>query len=107
MKTGEATLKNTIKCAKGLSCLYGEDECLCPVEYAVGDKILFVECTDTLCNCRIPFGQSYVCKCPIAKEIHNHYKLYLKKPPHLSPGEEISPRTVECVKYCETTRAGI
>ena len=71
----EDTLKNTSKCAKGFSCLCGERECLCEVEYAVGDKVLFVECTDRSCRYRTDFGYSSICTCPARKEIFNRYRI--------------------------------
>lgn len=71
----EDTLKNTTKCAKGFSCLYGEGKPFCEVEYAVGDGVIFVECTDGVCSYWMPFGSASVCNCPTRREIYNRYRL--------------------------------
>jgi hypothetical protein len=71
----EDTLENTTKCAKGFSCLYGEGQPFCEVEYAIGDEVLFVEYTDGACRYWMPFGFSSVCNCPTRREIYNRYRL--------------------------------
>lgn len=72
----EEILKNTTKCNKNFSCLSGNRNELCMVEYNVKDKIHFIKCTNTkFCSYKISFGYSYVCTCPTRKEIYNRYKL--------------------------------
>ncbi len=72
-KIDEDVLKNTTKCKKNFSCLTGETN-ICRVELCVANKIHFIKCVDNLpCGYRIPFGYSYVCICPVRKELHNRY----------------------------------
>ena len=71
----EDTSKNTTQCAKGFYCLYGEGQPFCEVEYAVGDEVIFVECTDGACNYWMPFGSASVCNCPTRREIYNRYRI--------------------------------
>jgi hypothetical protein len=71
----EDTLKNTTECKEGFSCLHGEGKCLCEVEYAIHDEVLFVKYTNKGCRYFRCFGYSYICTCPIRKEIHNRYRI--------------------------------
>jgi hypothetical protein len=72
----EDILKNTTKCTTNFSCLSGNRTDLCKVEYNVDDKIHFVNCIGSKpCNYRIPFGYSFICQCPVRKEIYNRYKI--------------------------------
>ncbi len=74
-KIDEDVLKNATKCKKDFSCLSGEKE-LCRVELCVDNKIHFIKCVDNIpCSYRIPFGYSYVCICPVRKELHNQYRI--------------------------------
>jgi hypothetical protein len=71
----EDTAKSTTKCAKGFSCLYGEGQPFCEVEYAIDDEVLFVKYTDGACSYWMPFGFSSVCNCPTRREIYNRYRI--------------------------------
>ncbi len=72
----EATLKKTTKCKKGFSCLKGDRENMCRVELNIGDKIHFVKCMgDVPCDYRVAFGYSFVCLCPVRKELFNRYNI--------------------------------
>ncbi|MCX9081971.1 MAG: hypothetical protein OIN83_07220 [Candidatus Methanoperedens sp.] len=74
LKINEEILKNTLKCKKGFSCLSGMS--LCQVELNVGDKIHFVKCkSNEPCNYRVSFGYSFVCICPVRKELFNRYNI--------------------------------
>jgi hypothetical protein len=71
----ESTIRSTTKCDKGFQCLHGETEQLCEVEYCVQDKVCFVKCLNIKrCSYRIHFGHSFVCNCPVRKEIFKRYK---------------------------------
>ncbi len=66
-------LKKTT-CKKGFSCLSGNKNEICKVELNVEDKIHFVKCINNdPCNHRRSFGYSFVCLCPVRKEIFNKY----------------------------------
>ena len=74
LKINEKILENTLKCKKDFSCLSGKS--LCQVELNVGDKIYFVKCmSNEPCNYRISFGYSFVCLCPVRKELFNRYNI--------------------------------
>ncbi len=69
-------IKNTNRCKKDHSCLSGFAADLCQVEMCIGEKIHFIKCmNENICNYRIPFGYSFVCTCPVRKELYNKYKL--------------------------------
>ncbi len=73
IEINENILKATTKCKHGFSCLSGKKD-VCKVELSVDNKIHFIVCLDNLpCSYRIPFGYSYVCTCPVRKELYNRY----------------------------------
>jgi len=64
------------KCRKNHSCLSGKRDDICKVELNVEDKIHFVKCMSSEpCSYRISFGYSYVCLCPVRKELFNRYNI--------------------------------
>ncbi len=74
MQISDEIIKNTTKCKKKFSCLSGERNNLCNVELNIEDKIYFVKCMNNKhCEYRIAFGYSFVCLCPVRKEL---FKLY-------------------------------
>ncbi|MBU4076988.1 MAG: hypothetical protein KKI06_09830 [Euryarchaeota archaeon] len=76
LKVHDDIIKNTDRCKKDHSCLSGLTTDLCKVEMCVGDKIHFIKClNEHICNYRIPFGYSFVCTCPVRKELYNRYKV--------------------------------
>lgn len=76
VQVDEETLKKTTKCNKDFSCLFGEKNELCQVELNVDDKIHFVKCKSVEpCNYRRSFGYSFVCSCPVRKELFNRYNI--------------------------------
>jgi len=76
IQINEEYLKNTTKCKKDFSCLSGKRNDLCKVELNVEDKIHFVKCMSSEpCSYRISFGYSFVCLCPVRKELFNRYNI--------------------------------
>lgn len=72
----EEIVKNTTKCKKDFSCLSNKRNDLCKVELNVDNKIHFVKCmSNETCNYRISFGYSFVCQCPVRKELFNLYNI--------------------------------
>ncbi len=72
----EEVLKNTTKCKKNFSCLSDIRNNLCKVELNIDNKIHFVKCMSSEpCNYRISFGYSFVCICPVRKELFNRYNI--------------------------------
>ncbi len=68
-------INNTTKCKKGLSCLKGNEEILCEVNDCVDGKVLFILPKDNtgFCEYKMAFGYSFICNCPVRKEIYNNY----------------------------------
>ena len=76
IRISEDILKMADKCRKNHSCLSGQLDDLCKVELNVDDKIHFVKCmTQEFCPYRISFGYSYVCLCPVRKELFDRYNI--------------------------------
>jgi hypothetical protein len=74
IKIDEDILKTASMCKKNLSCLSGSD--ICKVEFCVDGKIHFIKCMNLEpCHYRMPFGYSFVCRCPVRKELFNRYKI--------------------------------
>lgn len=73
----EDIVRDTTKCRKDFSCLFGAHECLCQIEECLSNKFYFVRPeTDTdLCNYRIRFGNYYVCSCSTRKELYKRYTI--------------------------------
>ncbi len=68
-------LKDAEQCRNNFSCLLGQEECFCPVEEDMDGRILFVTPPNSnVCEYMMSFGYSYLCKCPVRKEIYNKYK---------------------------------
>ncbi len=76
IKISEETVKMAGKCKKNYSCLSEKGADICKVELNVEDKIHFVKCMSIEpCSYRISFGYSYVCICPVRKELFNRYNI--------------------------------
>jgi len=74
IKIDEDISKTATMCKKNLSCLSGSD--ICKVEFCVEGQIHFIKCMNLEpCHYRMPFGYSFVCKCPVRKELFNKYKI--------------------------------
>ena len=74
IKVDEPTIKSTTECEKRFACLNGDKSVLCKVKFSVRDETVFVKCLNTEhCYYRMIFGDSFICNCPVRKEI---YKLY-------------------------------
>ena len=76
IKISDLTIKETTKCKKDFSCLSEKRKKLCKVTHTAENEVHFVECLDTeFCSYRMPFGNSFICKCPVRKAIYNQYKI--------------------------------
>ncbi|MDP2845570.1 MAG: hypothetical protein Q8N79_05800 [Candidatus Methanoperedens sp.] len=76
LKIREEILKSATKCKKDFSCLSGERKDLCKVELCIGDKLHFIKCMNSNpCSYRTTFGYSFVCTCPVRKELYIRYNL--------------------------------
>lgn len=73
IQINDEIIKKTI-CKKEFYCLSGNINNICRVELNVENKIYFVKCIeDKPCNHRRSFGYSFLCLCPVRKEIFNLY----------------------------------
>ena len=71
-------LHETQKCLNDFSCLISGNcgqKNMCPVEYANGKNVLFLETKDPdSCEYRLPFGyRQQICTCPTRFSIHSQY----------------------------------
>lgn len=75
LKVSEDVLKDTSNCKQGFSCLAGKGDCLCEVEDSSNGMVLFIKpaCKSGFCYYRLSFGCSFICNCPVRKEIFNRY----------------------------------
>jgi hypothetical protein len=74
-KVDDNIQQKTTKCRKNFFCLSGETP-LCSVELCIENNIHFVKCiSNEPCSYRVPFGYSYVCTCPVRKELYNNYNI--------------------------------
>jgi len=68
-------IEQTDNCNKDLKCIE-DGKPGCKVEEIINNKIHFVKClSHSLCNYKIPFGDYFICQCPVRKEIHRLYKI--------------------------------
>jgi hypothetical protein len=74
-KISSDILNDAVKCNKNFSCLTGSNDCLCKIQSNYESKVIFIESIDDICNYRMSFGYSYVCNCPVRKEIFRQYKV--------------------------------
>jgi hypothetical protein len=77
IKIDEYIKENARRCEKNYACLSNENHKLCKVEHTVGNDLFFIECIERdKCTYRVGFGySSYLCTCPIRKEIYRKYKI--------------------------------
>jgi hypothetical protein len=75
MEINKELIKETTKCQKSFDCLNNDKHIFSKVENCVNNKIHFVKCSDYSCSYLVSFGNSYVCSCPIRKEIFNKYNI--------------------------------
>ena len=76
LEVDDSTVKKTTKCENNFSCLPEKRKELCKVTYQVDDKVYFVECQKTEpCSYVVPFGHSFVCTCPVRKEVYVRYNM--------------------------------
>ena len=73
----EDVLKKAEKCRSNFSCLAGGNDCLCEVEDHAGENIHFItpRADAHKYNYKMGFGFSYICKCPVRKEVYNLYRI--------------------------------
>ena len=71
----EDIVRTATKCKSNYSCLSGQEECFCKVEDCAAEKVHFIKPVNSgACDYKVEFGYSFMCNCPVRKEIYNHYK---------------------------------
>ena len=75
----EEIVAKTIHCSNNHDCLSkkgGNSYCLnIEIIKCVGNKLLFVECTNSYCRYCMKYGRgSTICNCPVRVAIYNKYK---------------------------------
>lgn len=75
MQISEDILKETTECKRNFICLNSLDTVkTCKVISCINNKVHFVECANYyICPYLMPFGNSFICNCPVRKEIFNKY----------------------------------
>ena len=75
-QVSDATIKDAKLCKKNCSCLTDSGKNICKVEKYISNELIFVQPTNNnLCDYRISLGESYVCTCPIRKELYLRYQI--------------------------------
>jgi len=75
IKVDDIIKQKTTKCRKNFSCIT-DGTPLCSVELCIENNIHFIKCLNNeLCSYKVPFGYSFVCICPVRKELFNTYKI--------------------------------
>jgi hypothetical protein len=77
MKVNKDTVSRTVRCAENFSCLEGSKECLCPVHDCSNGNVHFIHPSLKAkgCSYRLDFGYTYICSCPVRKEMYNTYRI--------------------------------
>lgn len=77
MKIDQEIINQTTKCNENFACLTDkEHHCLkSKVDYSVGEKLIFIHCSNIYCNYRMHFGNRVLCHCPIRKAIYFKYNI--------------------------------
>jgi hypothetical protein len=66
----------TTECVHNFSCLDGKRDCLCEVETAIDNKVIFVKPQmHTACNYKLSFGYKFICNCPTRNHLYLSHKV--------------------------------
>ncbi|RJQ55698.1 MAG: hypothetical protein C4526_02820 [Nitrospiraceae bacterium] len=75
LEIGKDILDSTDRCGNNFSCL-SDKTCLCEIEDNFNGKVLFIKPQGrSACNYMMSFGYSYICNCPVRKEIFRRYQM--------------------------------
>jgi len=74
MEIDKKIVAETSKCEKNFDCLNNNEHVYCHVESCVNKGVHFISCQEkSTCSYKMTFGFSFICTCPIRKEIFNKY----------------------------------
>ena len=72
MKIEEQIITKTTHCEKNFDCLKSDKHHCCKVKYCVNKEVHFINCANNInCSYKMIFGNSFICICPVRKEIYN------------------------------------
>lgn len=75
MLISKKILEETTECNRNFICLNTPEVVInCKVISCISNKVHFVDCPDyNICTYLMNFGNSFICNCPVRKEIFNKY----------------------------------
>ncbi len=68
----------TTRCKCDFKCLHDDSFQVCPVENPITPQgVYFIKMVHSICNSSycLSFGNSYICRCPVRKELYERYKV--------------------------------
>jgi hypothetical protein len=75
LEIDQKILTKATSCSKGFACLNGDNTVNCKIQYCINRQIHFIESSGTkTCNYKMHFGESFICICPVRKEIYKKYR---------------------------------
>jgi len=76
IKISDDTLKKTTKCNKDFACLSSKTCDVCKVTHSLGPEVKFIDCKEQrVCPYCLPFGDGFMCTCPVRLELHNKHEI--------------------------------
>ena len=69
----QSIVEQTKKCDQNFACLNGSCYPSCKIASCVSNSVHFIEKFERDCPYHQEFGFSYVCMCPVRKEIYNKF----------------------------------
>ena len=76
IKVSDKVRKAAKKCNKGFACLKENGKPVCTVDDCINDQILFVKVPNAeYCPFKQPFGNEFICNCPVRKELYDKYRI--------------------------------
>ena len=66
----------TTECEEAYACILNVNHTTCKADQTKSNGSFFIECKEAVCcNYRVSYGfSSYICTCPVRKEIYRKYK---------------------------------
>ena len=81
LKVSDEVIEKTTECSSNYYCLENNNslkcsanKSMCKVESAI-NNILFVDWDHKDCHYKVGFGNSFMCMCPVRKEIYKRYNM--------------------------------
>lgn len=69
-------LRQNTQCLRNFACLSEKTRNVCKIKYCVDNKNFFIENEENNgCNYKFPYGYTFMCRCPVRKDIYLRYKI--------------------------------